>query len=195
MGDPRNEDTFIGPMISEDDAKRIERTIQDAVKRGAKLLCGGSREGSMVEPAVLENVPHDADAACEEIFGPVTVLAPFNDFEQAIDLVNNSRYGLQAGVFTQRHRPDSTGVGRARSRRRDDQRSAVVPRRPHALRRHEGQRPGPRRHPLGDRKHDRSAAAGRPQPHVTPSLWKRAGLRPCGHTAHGFAVCRVAAER
>jgi acyl-CoA reductase-like NAD-dependent aldehyde dehydrogenase len=100
MGDPRDEDTFIGPMISENEAKRVERTIQDAVSRGAKLLTGGRREGSMVEPAVLENVPLDAEASCEEIFGPVTTLARFTSFEQAIDLVNSSRYGLQAGVFT-----------------------------------------------------------------------------------------------
>ncbi len=68
--------------------------------RGGKLLCGGGRRGRMVEPAVLENVPRDADASCEEIFGPVTALAPFVDFAQAIELVNDSRYGLQAGVFT-----------------------------------------------------------------------------------------------
>jgi acyl-CoA reductase-like NAD-dependent aldehyde dehydrogenase len=100
MGDPRDEDTFIGPIISEHDAQRIERTIQDAVKRGAKLLTGGRREGNMIEPAVLENVPMDSEAACEEIFGPVTTLTPFSNFKQAIDLVNSSRYGLQAGVFT-----------------------------------------------------------------------------------------------
>jgi acyl-CoA reductase-like NAD-dependent aldehyde dehydrogenase len=100
MGDPSREETFIGPMISEDDAKRIERTIQDAVKRGAKLLTGGRRDRNMIEPAVLENVPLDAEASCEEIFGPVTTLTPFSNFRQAIDLVNSSRYGLQAGVFT-----------------------------------------------------------------------------------------------
>ena len=100
MGDPAQEDTFIGPIISEADAERIERTIQQAVSRGATLLCGGRREGNMVEPAVLEGVPPDTDAACEEIFGPVTVLAPFVDFEQAIGLANSGRYGLQAGVFT-----------------------------------------------------------------------------------------------
>jgi acyl-CoA reductase-like NAD-dependent aldehyde dehydrogenase len=100
MGDPREEDTFIGPMISEDEAKRVERTILDAVQRGAKLHCGGGRQGGMLEPAVLENVPGDADASCEEIFGPVTTLATFSDFDQAIELVNDSRYGLQAGVFT-----------------------------------------------------------------------------------------------
>jgi acyl-CoA reductase-like NAD-dependent aldehyde dehydrogenase len=91
-------------MINEEEAKRVERTIQDAVRRGGKLLCGGGRRGSMVEPAVLENVPRDADASCEEIFGPVTTLASFSDFAQAIALVNDSRYGLQAGVFTNDNR-------------------------------------------------------------------------------------------
>ncbi len=100
MGDPRDEKTFVGPIISEEDAKRIEATIQNAVKQGARLLCGGSRNGRMVEPAVLGGVPRNADAACEEIFGPVTLLESFTDFDQAIAEVNNSRYGLQAGVFT-----------------------------------------------------------------------------------------------
>lgn len=100
LGDPANDDTFIGPIISEHDAERIEQKIEQAVNRGATLLCGGKRQGRMVEPTVLEGVPADADAVCEEIFGPVTVLAPFVDFEQAITLANRSRYGLQAGVFT-----------------------------------------------------------------------------------------------
>jgi acyl-CoA reductase-like NAD-dependent aldehyde dehydrogenase len=100
MGDPRDEDTFIGPIISDKEAERIERTIQDAVARGGKLLCGGTRRGRMVEPAVLENVPHDAEATCEEIFGPVTTLTPFAEFDDAVRLVNDSRYGLQVGVFT-----------------------------------------------------------------------------------------------
>jgi acyl-CoA reductase-like NAD-dependent aldehyde dehydrogenase len=99
-GDPRNETTFVGPIISEDDAKRIEQTIRDAVTHGAKLLCGGSRNGNIIEPAVLENVPHDAEASCEEIFGPVTALKSFTDFDAALAAVNDSRYGLQAGVFT-----------------------------------------------------------------------------------------------
>jgi len=100
IGDPRDEGTFIGPIISEKDAIRIEQTIQQAVSRGAKLLCGGKRNGRIVEPTVLENVPLDAEASCEEIFGPVTTLAPFSEFGQAIELANASRYGLQAGVFT-----------------------------------------------------------------------------------------------
>jgi acyl-CoA reductase-like NAD-dependent aldehyde dehydrogenase len=99
-GDPRDEQTVVGPVITEDDAKRIETTIKRAVEQGGKLLCGGKRSGRIVEPAVLENVPHDAEASCEEIFGPVTMLEPFSDFDQALATVNDSHYGLQAGVFT-----------------------------------------------------------------------------------------------
>ena len=99
-GDPRNEKTVVGPIISEDDAKRIEATIGRAVEQGGKLLCGGGRKGKIVEPAVLENVPHNAEASCEEIFGPVTMLQAFDDFDAALATVNDSKYGLQAGVFT-----------------------------------------------------------------------------------------------
>jgi acyl-CoA reductase-like NAD-dependent aldehyde dehydrogenase len=100
MGDPRDEETFVGPIISEQEARRIEQSIADAVARGAKLLCGGGRKGNLVEPAVLEGVPPTAPAACEEIFGPVTLLAPFARYEEALAAVNAGRYGLQAGVFT-----------------------------------------------------------------------------------------------
>ena len=100
VGNPRDEKTFVGPIISEDDAKRIEQSIQNAVGNGGRLLCGGGRKARMVEPAVLEGVPQDAEASCEEIFGPVTLLYPFTDFDEAIAAVNDSRYGLQAGVFT-----------------------------------------------------------------------------------------------
>jgi acyl-CoA reductase-like NAD-dependent aldehyde dehydrogenase len=100
MGDPMDESTFIGPIISESEAERIERTIQQAVKRGAKILCGGKRNKQMVEATVLENVPRDCDAYSEEIFGPVVVLEKFSSFKDAIDIVNDSKYGLNAGVFT-----------------------------------------------------------------------------------------------
>ncbi|HVT28819.1 MAG TPA: aldehyde dehydrogenase family protein, partial [Lacipirellulaceae bacterium] len=100
MGDPRDENTFVGPIISEDDAKRIEESIRQAVEKGGRLLCGGSRDGRMVEPAVLEGVPKNASAACEEIFGPVTLLYQFTEFDEALAAVNDSRYGLQAGIFT-----------------------------------------------------------------------------------------------
>jgi acyl-CoA reductase-like NAD-dependent aldehyde dehydrogenase len=99
-GNPRDEQTVVGPIISEDDAKRIENTIRRAVEQGGKILCGGERQGRIVQPTVLENVPHKAEASCEEIFGPVTLLEAFDDFDAALATVNDSRYGLQAGVFT-----------------------------------------------------------------------------------------------
>ncbi len=99
-GDPRDEQTVVGPIISEAEAIRIERAVQRAVEQGGNLLCGGERSGCIIQPAVLENVPHDAEASCEEIFGPVTLIEPFDDFNAALATVNNSKYGLQAGIFT-----------------------------------------------------------------------------------------------
>ncbi|QJR81393.1 aldehyde dehydrogenase family protein [Alteromonas pelagimontana] len=99
-GDPLKEDTFIGPMIAESEAERLDNWIQAAVKAGANLLCGGKRKGAMLEATVLENVPADADVNAEEAFGPVSVLSSFDDYDTALVEANNSRYGLQAGVFT-----------------------------------------------------------------------------------------------
>ncbi len=99
-GDPLDEKTFIGPMISEKEATRLDGWIQSAVKAGATLLCGGVREGAMLEPTVLENVPAGEPACEEEAFGPLAVLSKFSDFDAALDEVNDSKFGLQAGVFT-----------------------------------------------------------------------------------------------
>jgi acyl-CoA reductase-like NAD-dependent aldehyde dehydrogenase len=99
-GDPLNEDTFIGPMISESEAKRLEGWIQSAVNAGAKLLCGGSRDGLMLQATLLEDVPTNCEMNTEEAFGPVSTIAPFSDFDEALKLVNGSQFGLQAGVFT-----------------------------------------------------------------------------------------------
>ncbi len=100
MGDPLNEDTFIGPMISEKEATRLDGWIQSAIKAGGTLLCGGERDGSMLQATLLENVPDDQDLVCEEAFGPAAVLTRFTDFDDALDAVNSSQFGLQAGVFT-----------------------------------------------------------------------------------------------
>jgi len=100
MGDPRDEDTFIGPMISESEAARLEGWITTALGRGARLLCGGGRKGAMLEATLLEDVPEDADVVCREAFGPVAVLSRFTDFDAALAQVNASSFGLQAGVFT-----------------------------------------------------------------------------------------------
>lgn len=99
-GDPLNEDTFIGPMISESEASRLEDWVNEAVAAGATLLCGGQREGNMLQAALLENVPKDAAINTEEAFGPVSIISAFSDFDQALKEVNNSQFGLQAGVFT-----------------------------------------------------------------------------------------------
>jgi acyl-CoA reductase-like NAD-dependent aldehyde dehydrogenase len=99
-GDPLNEDTFIGPMISESEAKRLEGWIQSSVNAGAKLLCGGSRDGLMLQATLLEDVPTNCEINTEEAFGPVSTIAPFSDFDEALKLVNDSQFGLQAGVFT-----------------------------------------------------------------------------------------------
>lgn len=99
-GDPLHEDTFLGPLISEQEARRVEAWVESATTRGARVLCGGHRSGSFYEATLLEGVPDDADVSCTEIFGPVAVLEPFTDFESTCRRVNASRYGLQAGVFT-----------------------------------------------------------------------------------------------
>jgi acyl-CoA reductase-like NAD-dependent aldehyde dehydrogenase len=100
MGDPRREDVTIGPMISEAQAARLESWLASALARGARLLCGGKREGTLFEATLLEGVPVDEKLHCQEAFGPVALLAPFRDFDAAIEAVNASAYGLQAGVFT-----------------------------------------------------------------------------------------------
>ncbi|MEQ8208789.1 MAG: aldehyde dehydrogenase family protein [Lacipirellulaceae bacterium] len=100
MGNPKDEDTFIGPVISAGDGERLKNWIDSAVEAGGKVLCGGGREGAMVEATLLENVPDDQPICTEEAFGPVAVLAKFSDFDAALAEVNDSVFGLQAGVFT-----------------------------------------------------------------------------------------------
>ena len=99
-GDPLHEDTFIGPMISESEASRLHNWVQEAVAAGANLLCGGKRDGNMLQATLLEDVPNDAAINTEEAFGPVSIISSFSDFDEALKEVNNSQFGLQAGVFT-----------------------------------------------------------------------------------------------
>ncbi|MGH8113243.1 MAG: aldehyde dehydrogenase family protein [Rhodanobacteraceae bacterium] len=99
-GDPKEPETFLGPMIDEAAAKRLEDWIGEAKQAGAKVLCGGKRRGSMLEATVLEGVPHAEKLSCLEAFGPVALLEPFDDFADALKAVNESDYGLQAGLFT-----------------------------------------------------------------------------------------------
>ena len=99
-GNPHDRGTFIGPMISEKEATRLKGWIDAAVESGANLLCGGKREGAMLEATLLENVPMDSMANCEDAFGPLANLSRFSDWDTALAQVNDSRFGLQAGIFT-----------------------------------------------------------------------------------------------
>lgn len=100
-GDPKDRGTFIGPMISDGEAKRLKGWIDEAVEAGATLLCGGGlSRGNMLEATLLEGVPDDAKAKNEEAFGPLAILQKFTHFEAALEEVNNSKFGLQAGIFT-----------------------------------------------------------------------------------------------
>lgn len=100
VGDPIDESTDVGPLINEDAAKKAEEWINEAVKNGAKLLTGGKRKGSVVTPAVLIDVERTMRIVCFEAFAPVVSLIPYNTIDEAIDIVNDSEYGLQAGIFT-----------------------------------------------------------------------------------------------
>ena len=99
-GDPMAEDTFLGPLISLNDAKRIEQWVQEAVAGGAKVIVGGKRYGAFFDATLLENVERHMKLSCVEAFGPVATLQPFTEFADAVRVANDSVYGLQAGVFT-----------------------------------------------------------------------------------------------
>lgn len=99
-GDPRDEDTFVGPMVTVEAAERVEQWVDEAVDAGARLLTGGKREGATYAPTVLTDVPATAKVVCEEVFGPVVVLEPVPDTAAGLAAVNDSVYGLQAGVLT-----------------------------------------------------------------------------------------------
>ncbi|HXW57512.1 MAG TPA: aldehyde dehydrogenase family protein [Candidatus Cybelea sp.] len=99
-GNPLDEATDLGPMISEDATRRAADSIEEAVAGGATILCGGKREGSVLQPTVLAHTNRDMKVNCRELFAPVVVVDPYDDFDEAIERVNDSPYGLQAGVFT-----------------------------------------------------------------------------------------------
>lgn len=101
MGDPKDETTFLGPLISEKDAQRVDDWVREASSGGARVLCGGRRVGRFFyEATILENVPKSSKINCEEVFGPVMTIEPFDTFDHACAIANDSRYGLQTGVFT-----------------------------------------------------------------------------------------------
>lgn len=101
-GDPADEATDLGPMITEAAARRAEDLVDRAIAAGARLLTGHRREGALYAPTVLEDVPHDAALWCEEAFAPVVTLEPFDSFDEAIALANAVEFSLHAGIFTTR---------------------------------------------------------------------------------------------
>jgi lactaldehyde dehydrogenase len=100
VGDQLQEDTDVGPLISEDAAKEVEAFVNGAVQAGATLRTGGKRRNAFIEPAVLTDVSVDMKMFKEEVFGPVAPLVPFTSVEDAIRMANDSPYGLQAAIFT-----------------------------------------------------------------------------------------------
>jgi acyl-CoA reductase-like NAD-dependent aldehyde dehydrogenase len=100
MGDPKDEKTFVGPMISESESNRLAGWMESAVTSGAKIIAGGKVDGAMFEATLLEDVKRDQDLYRKEAFGPVAILEKFTDFGKALETVNDSDFGLQAGVFT-----------------------------------------------------------------------------------------------
>ena len=100
-GDPSDEGTVVGPLIDQKAADRIEQWIAEAVAEGARVLLGGKRLGWVVEATVLSNVTPAMKVSCQEVFGPVVTVTPYRRLDDAIEALNVSDYGLQAGVFTQ----------------------------------------------------------------------------------------------
>ncbi|NUP45768.1 MAG: aldehyde dehydrogenase family protein [Catenulispora sp.] len=99
-GDPTDPGTDVGPMINVAAAERVQAWVEEAVGAGATLLTGGGRDGASYEPTVIVGAPEHAKVVAEEVFGPVLVLRAFDGFDEAVRLVNDSQFGLQAGVFT-----------------------------------------------------------------------------------------------
>lgn len=100
VGDPAREDVMVGPLIRTRDADRVESWIEEARRAGARVLTGGTRQGDTIAPTILADVPPDARVSCEEVFGPVMVVAKVRDLDEALARVNDSPYGLQAGIYT-----------------------------------------------------------------------------------------------
>lgn len=100
VGDPLDKHTDIGCLVDEQSARRIQLWIQEAIESGAQLLNGGIRNGAVVEPTILLNPPKNSKVVCEEVFGPIVSIIPYASIEEAINEANDSKYGLQLGLFT-----------------------------------------------------------------------------------------------
>ena len=101
VGDQLDPQTQMGPMVREADAVRVEEWINEAKAGGARVLCGGTRRGAVVEPAVVADVKPEMKLSCEELFGPAVAVTRVGSIDEAIALANSTRYGLSAAVFTQ----------------------------------------------------------------------------------------------
>lgn len=99
--DPSLDSTLVGPMIKQDEALRLKKWVDKAVKKGTKVLAGGTVNGVLFEPTLLENVDEKLEVYKDEVFGPVAIIEKYKDFEKGIAKINSSRFGLQAGLYTQ----------------------------------------------------------------------------------------------
>ncbi len=100
VGDPADEATDVGPLISQKERDRILSWIEEARAQGADILTGGVLDGELLRPTVVANAPPEAKVSCEEVFGPVCTIAPYDTLDEAVALANGTRFGLQAGIFT-----------------------------------------------------------------------------------------------
>ena len=100
VGDPADESTDVGPLIARFERDRVLSWIEDATSRDARVLTGGTLDGELLRPTVIADAPLDAKVSCDEVFGPVCTVTPYDTLEEAIALANGTRYGLQAGIFT-----------------------------------------------------------------------------------------------
>jgi len=101
VGPKLSEETTMGPMITKEEADRVERWINEAIEKGGKLLIGGERRGNYIMPTIIENPPSDTHVVTDEIFGPVVCLFSYENLDEAIEKANSSRYGLHAAIFTE----------------------------------------------------------------------------------------------
>lgn len=100
FGNPYEDDTIVGPMITEEEAIRAESWVKTAKESGAAILTGGARHGAVLEPTIIESASDSTNVKCNEVFAPIITIDKFTSFEDAVNSINNSRFGLQAGVFT-----------------------------------------------------------------------------------------------
>jgi succinate-semialdehyde dehydrogenase/glutarate-semialdehyde dehydrogenase len=101
-GDPRDPNTVVGPLISEKEAMRVQAWVEEAVAKGAQRLAGGKREGAVLSPVLLGGIDDTMKVGCNEVFGPVVCIVPFDTLDEAIARVNATPYGLATGIFTNR---------------------------------------------------------------------------------------------